>query len=336
MLLLVDIQLFTLLGLFRRNLFLNLIFLFGFTIVLHGYYIWLGGEEIETNWSFELLEKFFGFISANMYIKILASVILITLQAILVNDLVIKHKLSRALSTIPGAMFVILSATILISEIFHPILLANLFFILSIRSLYQIYKKHLPMVIIFNSGLFMALAALIYPPYIIFMLVLVLGLLSLRNMELRESLQMVAGILAPFYLFGVYLFFVGGLPIMWQHFSSNMGNPWTNWTWDIQSIAKPALFVILILTVIAFNDSLKKKKKFDAIKKIELCNWMLLLAVFTIFFMKDLGEYHLLIVSAPLAVLSGMIMEAKQNSIVKEFLFLILIAIHGAFILGVV
>ena len=304
--------------------------------MLHGYYFWLDADIPGFTWNYELLGQFFGFITTNKIVKVLFALILIIIQAILLNDLVIKHKLSRALSTIPGAMFILLSSTILVSEIFHPILIANLFFLLSIQSLFKIYKKHQPVVTIFNAGLFLALAAIVYPPYLIFSVILLLGLISLRNIELKETMQMVVGVLAPFYLLGVYLFFKGTLGDMLYNINSHSGIPWTDWEWTIQDLAKSGLFLLLIFVAVLSNNSLQKKKKFDAIKKIELCNWILLLSFFSIFLMKNLGESHLMILSIPLSILTGLIMETKNNSVVKEFIFLILIAVHGAFILGVV
>lgn len=307
-----------------------------FAVLLHGYYLLVEADTTEFVWNYKLLGQFFGFITVNKFVEVLFAIILIVSQAILLNDIVIKHKLSRALSTIPGAMFVLLSSTILVSEIFHPVLLANLFFLFSLQSLFKIYKRHQPIVTIFNAGLFMAMAAIVYPPYLIFIVILLLGLISLRNIELRETLQMAVGVLAPFYLLGVFLFFKGSLKDMLYNITSHSGIPWTDWEWTAENLAKPLMFLLLILVAIIFNNSLQKKKKFDAIKKIELCNWMLLLSFFSIFLMKDLGDAHLMILATPLAILSGLIMENKNNSVVKEFIFLILIAVHGAFVLGVV
>jgi len=177
---------------------------------------------------------------------------------------------------------------------------ANLFFILGMGSLFGIYKKHLPIATIFNSGLFIAIAALIYPPYIIFTLVLILGLLSLRNLEIREFLQMLSGVLTPIFLIGVYFFYKGELHLVSQHFLGNMALPWKNAALDIFTWTKPLLVIITIVFLILFNSSNKKKKKFDAIKKIELCYWLLLLSLFSLFFKDGLTENHLIIVSVPI------------------------------------
>lgn len=322
------------LGFFRRNLNFNLLAIVIFAICLHIYYM-VRFTVSPVDWSWGFFSKSFGFLDSQ-YPRIIFSILLISIQAILLNRLVVKHKLSRALSTIPGALFVLLTCLFLESEIFHPAMLANLFFILGMGSLFGIYKKHLPIATIFNSGLFIAIATLIYPPYIIFTLVLILGLLSLRNLEIREFLQMLSGVLTPIFLIGVYFFYKGELHLVSQHFLGNMALPWKNAALDIFTWTKPLLVIITIVFLILFNSSNKKKKKFDAIKKIELCYWLLLLSLFSLFFKDGLTENHLIIVSVPIAILGGLHLETKENQILKEFFFIFLIGLFVAFQLQII
>ncbi len=312
------------LGFFRRNLNFNLLALVIFTILLHVYYfIDYRGSEI--TWPLELFEGWFGVLDSK-FPRILFAIFLIAIQGILVNRIVVKHKLSRALSTIPGAIFILYSVFILESEVFHPAMLGHFFVILSMSSLFNIYKRHLPVTTIFNSGLFLAIAALIYPAYITYAIVLFLGLFSLRNLELREMLQMTSGLLAPFFLIGVYFFYKGQLSMLSGLFLENMSLPWSNLSGGLEVWIKTIIVSVIIVLLIIFNSNNKKKKKYDAIKKVELCYWLLFLALISLFFAGDITGNHLILIAAPLAILSGLHMESNENKMSKEFLFLVMLA----------
>jgi len=322
-----------LLGLFRRNLISNLITVAIFCFLLHVYYF-IDYQERELVWPSDFTASIFGFIPQNILLPVLSAFLIIA-QALYLNHLVIKHKLSRALSTIPAAIFVLYAVTCLEPVIFHPILLANLFALLSLGCLFKIYKKHLPLVSIFNSGLYMTIAMLIYPAYHIFLLLLILGLFSLRNLSIKEVLQLLFGCMAPLYFVAVYFFYTGNLALPFEHFSSNLSLPWSGVSYGVVFL-KVGIVLLLILAILFFSTNVVKKKKYDAIKKIELSYWMLFLTLFTLFLTKQASDSHLLIASIPITIIGGLYMESKSNTIFKEFLFLLFLGGFVVLQLGIV
>ncbi len=289
---------------------------------------------MEVVWPSDFTASLLGFIPQNIFLVIF-SAILIIVQALYLNHLVIKHKLSRALSTIPAAIFVLYAVTSLEPVIFHPALLANLFAMLSIGSLFRIYKRHLPIASIFNSGLYMTIAMLIYPPYFVFLILLVLGLVSLRNLSLKEVLQLSLGCMAPLYFAAVYFFYTGSLALPLEHFSNNLNLPWSGVSLGLVFL-KVGIVLLLIVTLLFYSANAMKKKKFDAIKKIELSYWMLFLTLFSLFFTSQVSDSHLMVASIPVAIIGGLYMESKDNKIYKEFLFILLLGGLIAFQLGIV
>ena len=292
------------------------------------------GLPYKTN-SIPALSNLLSLLDDNKLFKVSLSVILIFIQALLLNNLIIRHKLSRALSTIPAAVFVLFSSFVIEDYHFHPVLIANVFCLLSINSLFKIYKKHLPIVTIFNSGFWMAVASIIYQPYIVYFIVLLIGLYSMRNLDLRESLQMFLGLLAPMGLIVVWAFYHGQLHTILLSVIDNFSVP------DLSKISllnmlKPLLTLSFIILAGLFHNEIKKKKKFDAIKKIELGYWLMLFSIFTIFLMSPLQQPHLIIVSIPIAISLGLLLESKNNSVIKEFLFLLGIGVYVGFLLDVV
>lgn len=274
-------------------------------------------------------------INVNLYVKISLSIILIFIQAVLVNNLIIRHKLSRALSTIPAAFLILYSAWVIEEQVFHSVLIANFFFLLSLNSIFKIYKRHLPIATIFNAGFWLAIATLFYHSYLVYFIVLLIGLYSMRNISLRESLQLLFGLLAPLGFLAVGAFYFGEIGTFGNSLMDNFNLPQIK-ALSLKNSLKPALTPLLIFVAIFFSNEIKKKKKFDAIKKIELVYWLLLMSIFSIFLANPLQMEHLMMVSIPLTISLGLVLETKSKSVVKEFIFLLAIGVYFGLLFGII
>ena len=314
------------LGLFKRNLFINYFFLLLFAVVLHFpfFFNWTSEDPgislpIETS-------VFPGFLNKHIFQSLL-SISLIALQAVIISRYVINNRFSRALSVIPGACFILYASFVLEDLSFHPVLLANLFFILAIGNLYRIYKKFHPVTNIFNAGLFLSIACLIYYPYFLFVVILILGLISLRNTSLFEFIQLVLGFLCGIFLVGVILYANGHLDLLGQMINTNFSVPHLDFS-DLKGYLKPGFILLIIIFLIINQNSIIKKKNFDVIRKLQLNYWILFTGFFSIFFIEELRELHLMTISFPVSVLGGLILEKKEKTLIREFIFLIALVLY--------
>ena len=310
------------LSLFRRNLLINFILLFLLAAVLHAYYF-IFPNEIESVWYPGVLDTKIKPLISNHTLLVVISLAFIYIQAIFVNNLVTRHKLSRTLSTIPAACFIVYAAMALEPQVFSTILIANLFFILALRNLFSLYKKYLPTGTLYNSGLYLGLAMLCYNPYGIYFIVFMIGLYSLRNLSLQESLQITFGFLTPIFFFWVYLFYNSDLTTFYDTIIPSFSLPSISKGLEPTLIFKVILSIVIILVQLVLSAETRKKKKFESIKKIEICYWFLLFAIVSILFMPKPVTPHLLIISVPLTILLGIIMENNESRILKEFLFIL-------------
>lgn len=260
--------------------------------------------------------------------------VLIFIQALICSSLVIKNRMSRELSIIPAAIFILFSFLILFDKVFSQVLLANLFFCLSIKNLFALYKKHKPYGTIYNTGFFTGVAAILYGPYIVFFLFHILGIMSLRGLKVREVLQILTGLLSPFFFLSVLYFYYDVAPFQSSINSWSLNLP----TIDLHNVlvlTKTSILLILCCLLFLLQSKLLKKKKFDVIKKIELSYWFFLFAVLSIFFTEKINSEHLLIVSLPFSLLMGLYLEAKENVIVKSFVFSLFLLLYFALIFGI-
>jgi len=321
------------LGLFRKNLFINLILLLLFTAALRSYFF-ISGESAKVDWIFNQVIDLNSLLGSNI-IQVIASIILIGSQGILLSNYVTEHRLSRELSVITGAIFILFVSSILEPKSFSVILIANLFCVLSFGSLFKIYKRYKPIATIFNSGFYLAIATVFYIPYIIFFIPLIFGLLSLRSFNLKEFFQLLSGFICAYFLISVLLFNLDGLSFYYEHIVR--GFSWLSF--DFSNLLGEVKMILLTITTVilfTFQNSLRKKKKFDAIKKIELVYWALFLGFLILFFTHSDTNDNLILLSCPVAILGGLIMESKDKKMVKEFVFAFLIVAYVIFVFGLV
>ncbi len=309
------------LSLFSRNLFINVIILAVFAIALH---VKLFVTPVVTPVDLPLLDAADTLLNSNSYVQSIITIVLILTQALLISRYITIHRLSRALSLIPGAVFVLFTYSVLEPDNFNTILLANLFFVLSIGSLFKIYKKYQPISALFNAGFYLGVASLIYFPYFIFLIALVIGLYNLRNFNLKEFLQIFFGLMSVLFLSGVFAFYQDKLDIWKAIFTESFSIPDFDFS-NIYLWIKPILLIVTVLVILSVNNTLRKKKKYDAIRKIELTYSLCLLGLLSIFMVQDINLHHLMIMSVPISILGGMVLEQKEYYYVKEFLFLLLI-----------
>jgi len=266
----------------------------------------------------------------NKLILIFISIALIVVQALLISRIVTIHRLSRALSLIPGAVFILFLASVLEPFSFHYILVANLFFVLSLGSLFKIYKQYKPISTVYNAGLFLGLATVVYFPYIIFLFAMLIGLYNLRAFSFKESLQLLIGFFSSIFLVGLVFYYWDNLELYQTFFTNSYSIPSFDFS-DPSLFTKPLMAIGTILVLVGFQHVLRKKKKFDAIRKIELTYALFLLALLSIFLTTNISEQHLILISVPISIIGGMVMETKEYLYVKEFVFLLLVGVFVVF-----
>lgn len=284
---------------------------------------------------YELISWFDLNSTPNLYLFYFLNLVLLFVQAIMVSRLVITHRLSRELSLVPGAIFIIFAASILEPFVFHYIFLANFFFILSLNAIFNIYKKYKPIATIYNAGFFLGVATIIYFPYCVFLVAMIMGLNNLRSINLKETLQLIFGFLAAIFLAAIAFFYFDGLEIWANSLKDIFNIPSINFANPIQYL-KPAIFIITLILLMGFTNTLRKKKKYDAIRKIELTYALLFVSLFSIFLVPQISEQHLILVSLPVAVLGGLILEIKSKVYIREFVFLGFIGLYFVLLLQLI
>lgn len=256
--------------------------------------------------------------------------VLIFLQGVMISSMVIQNRMSRALSIIPGGVMVLFLSWSLYQAETLEVLFANLFFIVAFQFLFSLYKKYRPIASTFNAGFFLGLSVIVYPPYQIFVIVALLGHFSLRGFNLKELLQLILAFFCPLFLLGVALFNKNELSSLWPYILPDFTLPQFD-AENLNSNIILGLAVLIIIYLVLLHPHIIKKKKFDVIKKIKLSYWVMFFALLSLFLNSNQYSSHLIVLSFPFAIISGLYLEEKDNSVTKEFVFIILFGLYMAF-----
>lgn len=200
------------LAFFRTNQLLANIFLLPYVVLLHLHLFIYPGKTTLIDYDQGILSSWIiGWIGQNVMWNNIASVLLLFLQAIMINLLVINNRLSREISLFPGLFYILIASSIPSFLPLSPLIIANTFFIACLISLFSVYKKPIVASTILNAGIWIGLASLAYFSYFSLFILGLIGLNILRAFKIRERLMLLSGVFIPFFLLGVYFFWEGQL-----------------------------------------------------------------------------------------------------------------------------
>ncbi len=258
-------------------------------------------------------------------IQSIVAILLIFLQAVMINRLVIKHRITKAYTLFPGMIYILMTAAFTQHLALDVYTIANTFAIASLYSTFALYKKYKPEVAIFRSGFWTALAAMFSPVYWLLLLPQIFGFASLRSFNIRELLQMVLGILSVLIITSSLVYFFKA-DYFWQsitrdHFSSL----------HLESLA-PYLpfFILLILVVISvvlMQSTFLLRKSLPSKKKISVLYLVLLTSIPSILLTCDGNPNVLYYLWIVLPIFVSMIIIQMKNLAIAEVLHLILLAV---------
>ena len=137
----------------------------------------------------------------------LLSVGLIYFESILLNAYINKFEILTQRSNLPALFFVIITSAFSSFQLFHPVILSNLFLILAFGRICSIYRQDFVFAYTFDSGALIALASLFYFPAIIFFPIAWFSLAVIRPFIWREYVISLLGMLTPYALLVVYYLF---------------------------------------------------------------------------------------------------------------------------------
>lgn len=320
---------------FRRNLFLNSLMLLPYTIVVRIESLMYADQPAYASdlspfisWVNELIPS--------ILLQNIIACILVFLQAAYINRIVVKHRMGSEITLWPGLVYILLCSIVPDFTYLSVVLIANTFILAAFSDIFKIYKRPFAVKYIFNSGVFISIAAMIYPPYIAYLLAGFIGLAIIRSFKTKEMLQYLCGVLVPFMLYGSWTFYKGVFQEKMVALSDNkFGFPSDLIPSDNRGYIYIGLILLIVFISIFSYGNYSMKKSIQVQKKIDILFWMIASAMIALFINDNLTADHLLMLAIPLGILLSMNLLKINSPILPELIHLGILILIGVLHFGV-
>lgn len=297
-----------------------------FYILLLRFSVFLAPFQWEPSGHGVFSELVYGLIGSQTLVAHGTAIVLVLIQAFLVNLIAINGRLANEVNLFPGLFYVWISCCIPDFLYLSPVLMGSTFFLMSVHELFDTYKNPACADRLFNAGLWMGVASLFYFPFAFFLLFLLAGLNILRAFNLQEVLMIGLGMFLPYLLTALYFFWVGAPGRFWDiQFSRNLS------FWEFgggmgwEAAIKLLIFGILIVFVLFNNGFYLIKKNIQVQKKISILYWALVAAVISVPFQTNVNLEHLLMLAPALGILLSFTFTSMKPQWAESIHFLMVV-----------
>lgn len=248
----------------------------------------------------------------------LLSFFIVFFQAILLNSICNYHKMLPRSNYLPAMCYVLVTSLLPDWGHFSAPLLVNAIIIWCWYRMAALYNSAKPVASIFNIGLFLGLATLLYVPAIAFLILLFFALLIMRPFRIQEWFVGFLGFTSPYYFLILILYFTRELN--WNNLVPHIAFTFPTMPESVWIVAAFSLLVIPFIIGGIYVQNNLNKMMIHARKSWSLLLVFLIAAIFVIIINKA-GSYENWIVTAmPFAVFHSAAYFYPQRKFLVELL----------------
>jgi hypothetical protein len=279
--------------------------------------------EIVVQHSMPLYEVLISPLLKYQYLCSALGLLLLLLEAFLLNQITNKNETLSKLSFIPALLYIILMSADNSMLTLHPSLVANMLLLLSFYSFTDSYRKDAAFSNVFDVGALFAIATLFYAPFVILFPVLAIGLFAFRPFNWREWTICMIGIIIP-YLFTITIYFWND-NLHYLITDKIMYTP--SGVTPVYSSSFYSVVAIVIIILLLSLGNLVKNLSGASQKKIKSTQFLIWVAVFSLISLNkattiDYHSFSLFII--PASVFCGEYLLCAKKKWWAEFLFALL------------
>lgn len=317
------------LALFRTNQFISNILLIFYVLVLRGMVFFIPADDVSMSQPGLLSQIVYDSIGALGWLPDMIALLLVLLQALLINIIVAKYRMARTVSLYPGVFYILLASCF--PDFLHlsPLLMANTFVLLAIYELFDTYKKYSAAGKLYNIGLWLGIGALFYYATVVFLIAAVIGFTIVRSFKTKELMILLLGLISSFWLLAVWYAFTGQYSSdFWnQAIFNHTGLVQLQGSYSILGYVQLGVFGALLLVCLLSYNKYNYKISIRAHKNMDILYWFLLSTAFSLLLQHGIETDHLLIMIVPCSIMLSMTMLYMDNRLAEALHFLIVVAI---------
>lgn len=316
------------LELFRRSHFGNYLVLLIYTFIVR-LGILLYPDKNTINYQGSLLEHWSNSYLDNALFQNIISCVLIYIQAILLNQIVVRFKLSKEATAFSGFFLVLFVSLVYGNAGLSDTLVANTFLISAIGSIFKTTKEKFATADRFTSGFMIGVATLIYVPYIVFFIFGLLAIILLKATKIKDILQYTIGFIVPYYLWQTYIYWNNGKTFNPEIFNG-LGFVFNdmNMSHHLILLVQCGVLLIAVIYILTQFGNINFKKTMPTQNNISVVYWFLLFCFFSFIISKSSTVInHLTVLSIPLGILFGVKVSESKQIVSYELLHLFFVGL---------
>ena len=260
-------------------------------------------------------------VNANELVSRITALGFLIVTALMLARINTKFLLIPSRTYLPSAIFLIIASAYPHMQYFHPVIPSLLILLLAVNRMLDAYKKPGLSYNFFDAAILVSLSSLFYAKMIVFILMVWLGLIYLRQFNWREWAMSLIGMLLPylFYISWEYLYGrdpVGVFELLRENFAGHSSTKYLEYPYYLFIGCLILLILVASIKMMALSWSLKIiVRQFS-----KLFLWMFIItAVMSVFF---LGAAGLLTIAAvPAAYLISFYFFNMRSDVAGEMIF---------------
>jgi len=254
----------------------------------------------------------------------LISLILLYVEALLLNQFLADHNLIPKNSLLGGFTYIILMSGMDVIYNLHPMLFVNMLLILLLNLSLHLYQSKNSFNNVFMAGFLIALTSLLFNHAVYLLLLLAAILILMRALNWREWFISITGFVIPFVYAIVFYYLTDQLNLLrlinWDYISLTFKLP----AYDTISWIHHGLIIFLL--IITTSDVMSKLfvKNID-IRKKTTAVFYFFTVLFLIFLFSDSANKSIALILLPVAVLISIYISQLKRLWFYQLIFLLLL-----------
>ncbi len=259
------------------------------------------------------------------FLQVLLSLILVIFIAVLIQQINSRYALIRVRTKLPIAINIIIIGGLTFIHTLHPVLIAAIFTLLGINSLFSVFNNPEPQLGIFNAGLFIAIGSLFYFNLIVLLPAFLIAISILRReRNWREFVILIIGFIIPVLFALSYAFFTDQLNETFFNFQNNIITSVNHFktNYPLQGF----LVLLILLTLIGSIKILQQydSRKVSTRKYYQVLFVIFLSSMFSFIFIPATSQEMLVIAVLPVTFLISNLFVSIDSGFWRELLFTLL------------
>ncbi len=263
-------------------------------------------------------------IGGNLIWSVLAGLVVVFIQAMLLNRLCIQHDVIYSHTYLPAYFYMVLSSLFAENLLLNPVMIVNLLVIFAFFSLFQLYQNQESSAMLFYSSLFFGMCGLIVSEFMLGVFFLIAATIVFKNVTFRDVIGIVTGAIFPIWiLFGIY--YIIGVPFTLPELSYKLNLQFSNII-----AARFSMGVLAVITVAGlFKTAANYNKNNIKTRRINM-SLIVYFAFALLLVLLRIDEFRIIypVLAINLSVITAYFMLGSQGRRWKELInYLLLIAV---------